>query len=295
MNTGLVDYDAASFPTFAELLALPRSADELAAGHWERLKHLKRLTEVPPLDDTTRTQRLEYIAKHSTFGFQHCLDRSYSSGFDGLPPGRVLYFRPQKLPSRYPHFCVQCCADDVRDQGFSHWRRTHQLTGFDACLRHGIPLTRLSGHHALSVQPTGMSPSSVERAAHRQFEGEQQAPAVRTYEQVALCIASCERAMSHRRFLSEISKAASEAGIRTSFADRQTKGTYLSDVALDKFPHSWLMRHFPRLRQKVAGRPSGLIDLMLLKGQPVGGHYVALALAALFPSLQDCLALLGRR
>ena len=53
------------------------------------------------------------------------------------------------------------------------------------------------------------------------------------------------------------------------------------------------MRHFPRLRQRSAGRPSGLIDLMLLMGQPVGGHYVAVALAILFTSLEDGFAVLG--
>lgn len=209
------------------------------------------------------------------------------------PPGAILSIWRAEKPHPQPRLCPECARADKRQYGYSYWRRGHQILGVDSCQVHGEPLHRcVLPPRTLPLQPSNAQGQAVAR--QREIDAELGNAALLRYRHIAIALTERTCGLNHRSVIEALSCIAEEQGVRTTLRDKNTPGRYLSDMAMDSLPRTWLDRCFPRLHQKAPGRRSGRIDLMFLapRASSTRGHHVALALALLLPSVEEASGLL---
>ena len=154
-------------------VALP---DEVALGHLGRYRLLKQassrtaaLRQLRSASGRSRASALEalsqmsevdyksYVRDHSLLPFVCFTARSpRDTAANGFWDRSVVSLVGLRTPRARAYFCPACVEADMRDRGYSYWRRAHQLPGVQLCLHHGAQLLSTPGQAAFDNMPSSL-------------------------------------------------------------------------------------------------------------------------------------------
>lgn len=166
----------------------PLQPDEAIAGYLGRLamrlgldlrlsdirpRLRKRIAELDPKYDAnliaiiekfSNKEQSEIIEYHSIFPFKVAFS-AYENQFEELFRGlelsdqvaTALFFRHKA--------CSECVRNDIRELGFTYWRRIHQIPGSRFCPHHRVRLFLPPSRHAYNFQPHHLLANSENVAA----------------------------------------------------------------------------------------------------------------------------------
>jgi hypothetical protein len=188
--------------------------------------------------------------------------------------------------------CPLCVEDDLRQFHFSWFRRTHQLTGFDWCPVHGVPL-----HQVVSPLPFSQLPHHwLERGETHPTETfaptlPSEDAIVGRYVRIYLALLARDRPIPASKLNPLINARAKSLGL---VANGKTRTRRLSDLVNETVPRDWLLRHIPNWHKKQSRIFYPRLDYIVRSYTTVcPGDAYALALAALWSSVADALAVIA--
>lgn len=238
--------------------------DEWLNGYLERLKFLngyrsqKNITELLQqelkLEKTvSMVEILAALLNQSTENivWQHTLIPAIRAITDNNPSVRHgdtskanhLRMLGTRKMVHHPRYCPKCVKEDVGYRGFAYFRRSHQITGIDWCLKHQIKLKNIEE----SAIPT---PISLMQKANSEILSSsfiEQSPAIERYVHIFDGLVSNQFPVSAEHASWVLSEQAIKLGLNRS---PNKQGTTLSDIAIVEIPHQWLLDNFPVLKNK---------------------------------------------
>lgn len=134
------------------------------------VKHLKRhlnlsqhYTTSPKSEFSALASEIEftdYIQLHTTLPFHQAFDDLYKEGvqFGGINRGHSVGSEDSR-PGAY--FCQECMVEQIHNNGFSYWKRDHQLPGVSFCLEHNQPLSFASNDQAFEQTPDQINQEEI--------------------------------------------------------------------------------------------------------------------------------------
>lgn len=174
------------------------------------------------------------------------------------------------------YFCVKCAEEDIKNHGFSYWRRIHQIHGVTWCITHGpnYPLAQADGIFCYDTQPHYTSNSRVEvRDSHTSNI------AILRYANLSRDILLLAKRYHRRHIASVINHKIKEIGIVVSTRQSQKR---LSDICRDQLPVDWLSSYFKSIANGKKHSYCISIDGTSLSARGLFGHSYILALAMIF-------------
>lgn len=228
----------------------------------------------------------QFVRKHSLLPFHRTVSLK-DCGVDHGDPSRldlIDHFGTRVWRQSQAWFCPDCVKEDIDDQGFAYWRRSHQLPGVSWCFKHGSQLANSPiGKKAFDGMPF-LEMAARYEFAEQEFLAVSANPAIRRYADIVKAFLASERPMAliHARF--RIAQQAKKHQLRIGMRGRQPT---LADRVLEQIPQSWLRTQFPSIKDRSAGEFFTPIDNITLG--VVTDQVYALALAVLFESSDDAL------
>lgn len=144
-------------------------------------------------------------------------------------------------------FCRKCVEEDMSYNGFSYWRRDHQNHGTDACTKHSDEiLLAAQGSHELFFQPSWHLKNFKYQEQYISLE-EKQNPYIANYQKLINDFLDAPFRLDFFATTQLLVEKTKELGIKTYHFGYTT---YLSDLVAEKFPTSWLIKHFPVFDKK---------------------------------------------
>ncbi|VVE14665.1 hypothetical protein PPN31114_02834 [Pandoraea pneumonica] len=195
----------------------------------------------------------DYIEKHTLIPARRGLEWE---GLDGHSEDDAGAVRRSTLKFRglidgpdmnIAKFCASCATGDVREHGFSWWRRDHQLGGICACFVHGEPLLFVRGLESFFAAPHKVLSSGLALPyLHEHVDH----PMVLRYAQFARYMLYRDRAMDVG--LGQLVEARKyEVGVEFVYAQykgrRCPHAKTISTHIHQDFPERWLRASFPNL------------------------------------------------
>lgn len=179
------------------------------------------------------------------------------------------------LPRSHAYLCRSCVANDLAD-GYSYWRRDHQLPGAYVCQRHKEPLLRMPDLSALDDQPSeSLEDAEVDPLANSTEVLESEA--VVRFQRFSMAFLGRAQPIDAKQY----SETVIRRGTAHGFVTRpRVKCQRISEFATRLFPPQWLYDVFPGIVNSTPGELFPPIDYAL---KPTGhavtaGHCVALAI-----------------
>lgn len=281
--------------------------DELAAGHEARRmtilgcdsqsEHLrlmkadlafygKAVEDLPRLHLLAMTADVEaaqYAQSHSMLASLRVVARIREAVLHGSPEAATFSRRLGMAIQRVgAYVCNDCIDGDLAHFGFSWYRRTHHLAGFDWCPIHGGALSEISSAHAFASMP------------HRQREQGRVRPLtpfsprmpeqglVRRYMDVARGLMKRDRPLEKGALQTILSRRAKVLGLAVA---PNEAGPRTSDRLMEHVDPVWLDRAISMAVAKRRGVYFGPIDNATSgAGGNVAGIGYSLALSALYGS-----------
>lgn len=300
----------------AELILLAPESDEIAVGYWGRLSFIN---DKPPMQFA---QVVREWAPRSGGGqitgsalidvatFVSGMSAQDFAGSHSMLPAFRVAARPNagwdhgdsRVASRSLHgmaaprlgayVCLDCLHEDIERTKYSWYHRQHHLIGIDWCPIHGRVLHRVKHGEPFARPPHVM-------LAHRLLEP------------VDACATALARAPSWlRRFVSLsvhhltrqkpwcfpilkrcLGLKAKEAGLRVA-AIGETPA--LSDLLLKLAPSKWVTAHVNGLIHKRPLSYFSRVDDLLASSTPAAGDSCLLAMALLYPTVDEALGTITR-
>lgn len=273
---------------------------EIAEGHLSRIRIVNGISSRKRLIDLLRAQSSDpsapvlhllaafsgmdsttYAIRHSMVPVLRVASREEAPALHGSPEGASYSRRLGMLaPTLGSRICARCIAQSLAEQGFSWFRREHQLLGVDICPIHGCGLQVIHGGDAFSETPEirevrdelkSVQWDSVDKEGGDSFVGR--------FVSLSCSYLNRDAPLPARALHAELSRRARLAGLRTSDSGHRP---LLSDAILERAPKGWLQAHFPMLVAKLPSKKYYPIDSLLMPSSPAGsGDAYALAIAAL--------------
>lgn len=280
-------------------VALP---DEVAAGHLGRYRLLKQATTraaalrqlrsvsgrwresaLLALSDMSEVDYKSYVRNHSLLPFVCFVARSpHATAANGFWDRSVLSLVGLRSPRDSAYLCPACVEADMRDRGYSYWRRAHQLPGVHRCLHHGVQLRSTLGQAAFDVMPSSLL--DVSTASREGIDFCDHPLATRFADMVNAMLAT-GRSWPAKSVRAGLLTVADKLQLRLSPPGRRT---LLSDLAVAAFPRPLLNELVPEAIDKEQGRYLNAIDGAL--GSPGGTSVsVAIAMTLFFPSAAEAI------
>lgn len=279
--------------------------DEFVLGYWGRI-HLLNLRRTPQLtaaalidyfslqnSEIRRVAALaaaaklsvqDFVQSHTLIPAQFAINQHFVGMAHGAPEfPKVIGLSWARLQKPGAYFCEDCASVQRETWGISYWRRSHQLIGVDWCPEHGCGLVKAPENSFFSCLP---SRCSIESSSLDLVSSEGVSPVLERYAHVILGFFTRKCRLGLSDAARELRRLAAQKDITTN---RQITGLYLSDVALDCLPTSWLASLFPTIGEKKRGSPFHPLDNTVLSGFAVS-HAYALAMAVLHDSGEEALA-----
>ncbi len=236
--------------------------DECLRGYGSRIsavnsQPINRLDKLlPSLAEITGLSIEHFIYHHTHLGYQRFVNGDFFQIDIGSHPDLLTNNRiyASACPADSYQFCPRCAEEDLDFHGVSYWRRAHLLPGVDHCSKHTVSLVIAKQMRPLRWQPAY---AEVIRTAIPEDESAQY----------------FSSAFIHRfTILSDLALQAripfSPAVITRILVSRSNKllGTersILTKFVIEKFPASWLKRHFPLIFNKHSGARFSAVDEVL--------------------------------
>lgn len=186
-------------------------------------------------------------------------------------------------------FCASCVDEDLDYHGFSFWRRSHQLSGIDWCIKHNTPLLEAKEDMPYTTQPAFYLFNK--RFAEVNIEKYLFHPIIQRYSQLIQEVIDLNEPLDYKVVYQVLLSQSKEFNIRTRVTgDRKT----LSDLIIEKLPSSWLKRHFPNLRIDQSGYQYSFDDVLRPNNVCKSCMNTLLAVAVLFENADEALLKLTR-
>lgn len=223
-----------------------------------------------------------FVREHSLTVFHRAVTHKNHNKPHGSPTERTLLRRSWwKGSGKLAFHCWQCEKEDFNFWGYSYWRRIHQIPGLDWCPKHGVPLhgTSILAFEKLPLVDRGRS--TVVAA------GDESHPIIRRYIDIALGLLDLPKPIPSPRLAPRLGHVSRSQGCRTSRSGRRR---LLSDRIRDEVPHSWLVRHFPDIANKVSANFVGSFDSICgSRGDACATKSYVLGAAVLYNSADEAL------
>lgn len=200
----------------------------------------------------------------------------------GDPSGMDIIKSSAMIPIRKgAYFCPACVNDDCQD-GFSYWRRTHQLPGIDWCIKHQAPLLMAQSIDAFHFTPKDALERSVPATEDRTILD---SAVLQRYAHIVVGFLNYDRPISIPQARTKLVNKAKEVGLHISFNRKQS---VLCAEALGLLPKQWLHAHFPNIDKNA---PTIAIEEMTTRYRNLSASALAaLFLAVFFDSADAALA-----
>lgn len=294
----------------------PPMPDELAVAHEGRLTLLNRCSSTADLfmeieaelarrdDEGTSSPKLHQLARingldpleyarcHSLLPATRVACSPGDEDLHGSTTSRQSRARIRRTAqAERAHCCIQCVAEDVQSWGFSWFRRTHHVIGFDWCPTHGTVL------HEVDVD----ADHAFARLPHQWLSDEQTHPVpavnpilprpdevIGRYVMIYLALLGRDRPIPAPRLNMAIATKAKALGLAVNSRANLPR---LSDLVASTLPALWLDRHVRNWSQRSARRYFSRLDAMVNSlTVPCAGDAYVLAAAVLFSSVAEALA-----
>lgn len=228
-------------------------------------------------------QHEDLIQDHSLVPYLRAVSGTEQENWK-LPHGSPLYrrtfFSITRLAREGAWFCPVCADEDMASQGYSYWRRSHQLPGVDWCNKHRY--TTL--HQLSSATPFQHQPHScIKQGISMNYDyslNTSQREIIQRFIDVSHGILRVVFPMPRE---SARNLVATRLDTDLKDATRSTTSITLIEQAHKLFPSKWLKIHFPELFTVTSpcnGEPSFPLH---------DTSHFALALALLFSSATEAL------
>lgn len=177
--------------------------------------------------------------------------RMWQQYIDEVPNNRIY---ASACPADSYQFCPRCAEEDLDFHGVSYWRRAHLLPGVDHCSKHSVSLVIAKHMKSLICQPAY---AEVVRAAIAEDESEQYFSSAFIHRFTVLSdLALQARAPLSPAVITRILLSRSNTLLGT-------ERSILTKTVIEKFPASWLKRHFPLIFKKPTGARFSAVDEVL--------------------------------
>ena len=261
---------------------------EIAEGHLARIRIVNGISSRKQLIDLLRRKSSDpaapilhllaefsgmgsaaYAIRHSMMPVLRVASREVTPALHGSPEGAMFSRRLGMLaPRPGSRFCARCIAKSLSEQGFSWFRREHQLSGVDLCPIHGCGLQVIEGDDAYAEPPDcrevrGES-KLVPPVSFVEKEGDS---FVRRFVSLSCSYLNRDAPLPTRALHAELSRRARSVGLRTSDSGHRP---LLSDAIIEHAPRGWLQAHFPLLLSKQPSKKYSPIDNLLMPSSPAG-------------------------
>jgi hypothetical protein len=190
-----------------------------------------------------------------------------------------------KVPRGSGLICPDCVEAQVREKGFSWYRRRHHMFGVDWCVDHGTPLREVSDPKPLSKLPADWLRSGKLTALPNCTGQLENAP-----EFVQRLVAVSAKAYSLTEPVSDLllkclcSVRAKSMGLRLIYSENKPT---LSDKVLQLAPMAWVRAHLNGLEVKTPGDYFREVDDLLFAQTHATALAALLGLATLFEDPVD--------
>jgi len=183
--------------------------------------------------------------------------------------------------------CQKCLEKDLKQFGFSWFKRSHHLIGVDWCVEHGDPLWQVPGPDPFSALPHVWKARGLLRRLEACAPSlDETDPFLQRFVAISAFLLTHARPIPVARLHRPIRKRATELGLRRALIGKQPP---LSDLVRDLAPSEWVQAHVPGLHEKPDSLYMSRIDDQLLSVTPASGDSYVLAMAALFPSAEEAI------
>lgn len=236
--------------------------DECLRGFGSRIsamnsQPLNRLDKLlPSLVEITGLSIEHFIYHHTHLGYQRFVNGDFFQNDIGTHPDLLTNNRiyASACPADSYQFCPRCAAEDLDFHGVSYWRRAHLLPGVDHCSKHSVSLVIAKHMKSLIWQPAY---AEVVRAAIAEDESEQYFSSAFIHRFTVLSdLALQARAPLSPAVITRILLSRSNTLLGT-------ERSILTKTVIEKFPASWLKRHFPLIFKKPTDARFSAVDEVL--------------------------------
>jgi hypothetical protein len=145
-------------------------------------------------------------------------------------------------PNRAGSFCPQCAEGDVKQMGWSYWRRTHQIPGAVWCTRHDTPLAATTEQSFYSQLPHHLVNGDISPELRSNFADANCKP-VRQYQALAETLLDSSTALAPDVAASRVRALIKDALPNMTPYQRSVKLQFMAEKI---FPSSWLDAVFRR-------------------------------------------------
>lgn len=223
-------------------------------------KHLRaQLVELGvDVEGKYNDELLVYIhgLSHQDFIANHSLIPYHRAVRDPLPPFRsARRTRPASIAKTSRNgawFCPDCALEDMRSDGFSCWRRAHQLIGVDRCPKHrDTPLRMLDSLVSFAQQPH----LNIDRGipATYSFTAKSKWDLIFRFAEISIGLLGAAYPKSPKAAQSLIGDLAIASGV---YEGKIFVHPELLRYATEVLPREWLLANFPGIYQKLNWRCS---------------------------------------
>lgn len=191
----------------------------------------------------------------------------------------------QTVSKKAACFCAACVIEDVDYPKFSFWRRSHQITGIDWCLKHMEPLQEVRDKNAFLKQPS-IFLDSGNYCKQPESLGMQN-PIILRFAQLIEDALELEVPVNNKIAQEVLTNKARSIGVRFSemWVSRQ-----LSDLMNEVLPEQWMVKYFPRLKKESCGKFVAGFDEVLKPSMKVKSYMnTLLAAAVLFDDADEAM------
>ena len=220
-----------------------------------------------------------YCQKHSMYPFRRIVTLSNEEKY--FEAQRKNFLHPRYQAHEKPRICARCVSADISWRGFSWYRRRHDIPGIDCCIVHGCPLREVEGDNPYARLPHEVLANGESKLVQTREQNFSNAPHfVRKYAQAFMALGNAGKPISKNSVAVVLAQRSAQV-VGGASTHRMTR--MVSRQTLDsKAPIDWL-RRLADERELSSGMAA------IQTKHEVGNEYVALAIAALFGSVDDAI------
>jgi transposase-like protein len=180
---------------------------------------------------------MSFVRKHTMLPFTRAIKSNHTDIPHGSTARRTLLGTRAYVPTRQQHyFCRVCVKEDMDEQGFSFWRRTHQMPGLLWCLTHEAALTAVSSSNEYFRLPNECESEGVDVRQERVVEA-QNNHYVRQFINISVALSNSERPVQENDAMVLIRDGLQKAAIYSEVVNNRSEiGTFFTE----KFEPQWL-------------------------------------------------------
>jgi len=230
----------------------------------------------------------DYARKHSMLASFRVAAKAGKNFDHGAETSAAYSKRLGMLPQRGGAYCCpQCIAEDLKDWGFSWYRRNHHLVGIDWCVVHDSKLSLVDHRNAFSRVPHLWQMENKLIPLTVVVEHLPQNGFLRRFAEISTMLLARERPFLADRINGALAKQAAALELRLSRTGRRP---LISDRLSTQVAAPWLCAHLPSWHEKQPSEYFQRIDaLATMKTLPGVGEAYAMAMASLYDTTETAM------